>query len=95
MCDGQRDGLYSNRTATVMIRFLTQNRCVHSVCPRKTTLVPEVEAECLRHLAQTPAGIVESVLSHYTALVSIGTGIAVPRHEVKDDVALLGLLDLW
>ena len=55
---------------------------------------PEVEAECLRHLAYAPAGIVESVLSHYTALVSIGTGIPVPRHETKDDVALLGLLDL-
>ena len=55
---------------------------------------PEVEAECLRHLAPAPAGVVESVLSHYTALVSIGTGMAVPRHETKDDVALLGLLDL-
>jgi hypothetical protein len=55
---------------------------------------PEVEAECLRHLARAPAGVVESVLSHYTAPVSIGTGMAVPRHETKDDVALLGLLDL-
>jgi len=55
---------------------------------------PEVEAECLRHLAQAPAGVVESVLSHYTALISVGTGMAVPRHETKDDVALLGLLDL-
>src|SRR5215469_14617986 len=50
---------------------------------------PEVEAECLRHLAHAPAGVVESVLSHYTAFVSIGTGMAVPRHETKDDVALL------
>jgi hypothetical protein len=55
---------------------------------------PEVEAECLRHLAEAPAGAVSSVLSHYTALVSIGTGMAVPRHETRDDVALLGLLDL-
>jgi hypothetical protein len=55
---------------------------------------PEVEAQCLRHLAQAPAGAVSSVLSHYTALISTGTGIPVPRHETKDDVALLGLLDL-
>jgi hypothetical protein len=55
---------------------------------------PEVEAECLRQLAKAPASIVESVLSHYTALISIGTGIPVPRHETKDDVALLGLFDL-
>ncbi len=55
---------------------------------------PEVEAECLRHLAQAPAGVIESVLSYYKALVSIGTGMAVPRYETKDDVALLGLLDL-
>ncbi len=55
---------------------------------------PEVEAECLRHLAQAPSGVVESVLSHYTALISIGTGMAVPRYETRDVVALLGLLDL-
>lgn len=55
---------------------------------------PEVEAECLRHLAQAPADIVQSVLSHYTALVSIGMGTPVPRHETKGDVVLLGLLDL-
>ena len=55
---------------------------------------PEVEAECLRQLAKAPASIVESVLSHYTALIAIGTGIPVPRHETKDDVALLGLFDL-
>ena len=56
--------------------------------------LPEVEAECFRYLAQAPAGAVSSVLSHYTALISSGTGMAVPRHETKDDVALLGLLDL-
>jgi len=55
---------------------------------------PEVEAECLRHLVQAPASIVESILSYYTALISIGTGMAVPRHETKDEVVLLGLLDL-
>ena len=56
--------------------------------------LPEVEAECLRHLAQAPASIVEGILSHYTALISIGTGTPVPRYETKDDVALLGLFDL-
>lgn len=55
---------------------------------------PEVEAECLRHLAKAPASIVETVLSHYTAPTSIGIGIPVPRHETKDDVVLLGLFDL-
>jgi hypothetical protein len=55
---------------------------------------PEVEAECLRNLVHAPAGVIESVLSHYTAPVSTGTGMAVPRHEAKDDVSLLGLLDL-
>lgn len=50
---------------------------------------PEVEAECLRHLAKAPAGIVESILSHYTALISFGTGIPVPRHDTKDDMVLL------
>lgn len=55
---------------------------------------PDVEAECLRQLAKAPASIVESILSHYTALISVGTGTPVPRHETKDDVALLGLFDL-
>ena len=55
---------------------------------------PEVEAECLRQLAKAPTLIVENILSHYTALISIGTGTPVPRHETKDDVALLGLFDL-
>jgi hypothetical protein len=54
----------------------------------------EVEAECLRHLGKAPAEIVKTVLSHYTAPTSIGTGIPVPRHETRDDVVLLGLFDL-
>jgi hypothetical protein len=54
----------------------------------------EVEAECLRNLSQAPASIMETVLSHYTAPISIGTGVPVPRHETKDDVVLLGLSDL-
>jgi hypothetical protein len=55
---------------------------------------PEVEADCLRHLAQAPTSIVEGILSHYTALISIGKGTPVPRYEAKDDVALLGLFEL-
>ena len=38
--------------------------------------------------------MVESILSHFTALVSIGTGMPVPRYETRDAVALLGLMDL-
>lgn len=56
--------------------------------------LPEVEAECLRHLAGASASAVSSVLSYYTAPISIGTGIALPRYETRDDAALLGLLDL-
>jgi hypothetical protein len=55
---------------------------------------PEVERECLRQLAKAPEGIVESILSHYTTRISVGTGTPVPRHEKKDDVVLLGLFDL-
>lgn len=55
---------------------------------------PEVEGECLRQLAKAPEGIVESILSHYTTLISVGTGTPVPRYETKDDVVLLGLFDL-
>src|SRR6266567_2254147 len=55
---------------------------------------PEVEGECLRQLAKAPEGIVESILSHYTTRISVGTGTPVPRHEIKDDVVLLGLFDL-
>ena len=55
---------------------------------------PEVEGECLRQLAKAPEGIVESILSHYTTCISVGTGTPVPRHEKKDDVVLLGLFDL-
>jgi hypothetical protein len=55
---------------------------------------PEVEGECLRQLVKAPEEIVESILSHYTTLISVGTGTPVPRHETKDDVVLLGLFDL-
>jgi hypothetical protein len=58
------------------------------------TCHPEVEGECLRQLAKASAGIIESILSHYMAPISIGTGIAVPRHTKKADVVLLGLFDL-
>ncbi len=58
------------------------------------TCHPEVEGECLKQLAEAPEGIVESILAHYTTHVSIGTGTPVPRHEIKDDMVLLGLFDL-
>ncbi len=56
--------------------------------------IPEVEAECLRQLVKAPPTIVDTVISHYNALIPIGTGIPVPRHRTKDDVVLLGLFDL-
>ncbi len=55
---------------------------------------PEVEAECLRHLANAPVSIVEAVISFYRTPISIGTGVPVPRYETRDDVVLLGLFDL-
>jgi hypothetical protein len=55
---------------------------------------PEVEGECLRLLAKAPEGVVKSILSHYTARISIGTGTPVPLYEQKDDAVLLGLFDL-
>lgn len=63
--------------------YLFQDRC-H----------PEVEGECLRQLAKALESVARSILSHYTAGLSVGTGTPVPRHETKDEVVLLGLFDL-